>query len=124
MDELKRKIAQAEIDFRGSRYEQIVNEAVWLYLEGKRTLAEAKLNLLPSGKDLLERLLEKLKGKSVYTTLKKVSEGKAKNDWVQAKGLFSLGTHICIECEKGGLEYKRLLREVYEKITKELSRLM
>ncbi len=65
---------------------------------------------------LLATLVESLKGKSVYKTLKALSEGKVEDDAVALKGLFSLGTHVAIEVEHGRKEYRTLLPSIVEKI--------
>ena len=65
---------------------------------------------------LVDLLVEKLKGKPVYNTLKRIRNGRAKNVYEELKGLFSLGVHVCIECERGNNEYQTLLEQVYRKI--------
>jgi hypothetical protein len=68
-------------------------------------------------------LLESIKHKSVYTTLKNVLSGKKTSTYYTLKGLFSLATHISIELEHNKLEYLPLLKEVNEKIQKILKTL-
>jgi len=65
---------------------------------------------------LMKTLLEKLKGKSVYKTLKRTLEGRCESKLEHVKGLSSLCTHIIIECQHGRNEYRVLLHDVYEKI--------
>ena len=84
---------------------------------GQYVEAEKLLNRFPTKKELLDTLTEKLKGKSVYRTLKRISENKEDSS-VMLKGLFSLGTHISIEVEKGNKEYRALYPLIYEKIGK------
>ena len=67
---------------------------------------------------LMARLIIKLKDKSVYKTLKALSEGKVENTPTALKGLFSLGTHIAIELEQGNKEFGMLLPPLYNKIGK------
>ena len=74
------------------------------------------METLPTDDQLLEKLNKHLKGKSVYKTIARTVQGKTKNVYEALKGLFSLGTHIAIECEKGNTEYKPLLDNLYEKI--------
>jgi hypothetical protein len=76
--------------------------------QGKKTAVE--------NQTLLATLVESLKGKSVYKTLKALSEGKVEDSAVALKGLFSLGTHVAIEVEHGRKEYRTLLPFVVEKI--------
>ena len=64
---------------------------------------------------LLEKLSRELKGKPVYKTLNRIISGKV-DDFECLKGLFSLGTHVCIELEKGHIEYQSVLHIVYQKI--------
>ena len=75
-----------------------------------------ELDKLPSTGVLLERLVEKLKGKSVSKTLRKIQEGKTEDNLITAKGLSSLLTHIFIECEKGNTEYRILVPSIIEKL--------
>ena len=63
----------------------------------------------------LKSLVEKLQGKPVHKTLKRLSESNATN-LESLKGLFSLGTHTIIEMEKGGKEYAIILPLIHEKI--------
>lgn len=65
---------------------------------------------------LLGEFLEKLKHKSVYTTLKKIMSGKKYDDFFVLKGLYSLAVHLCIEIDNGSAEYKGVLIEVNDKI--------
>jgi hypothetical protein len=71
---------------------------------------------LPTSEQLLVRLVDKLKDKPVYKTLKLIAESRVDSDEVRLKGLFSLGTHTMIEIEQGGKEYRALLPLIYEKI--------
>jgi ArsR family metal-binding transcriptional regulator len=65
---------------------------------------------------LFDELLENLKNKSVYSTLKNIMSGRKTDIIFQLKGLSSLLTHICIEIDHGNDEYKEVLFEVYGKI--------
>jgi hypothetical protein len=65
---------------------------------------------------LMKNLLEKLRGKSVYRTLKVISEKNIDSGPVALKGLFSLGTHIAIEMEQGNTEYQKLLPSLCNRI--------
>lgn len=65
---------------------------------------------------LVNALLETVKNKSVYTTLRNMLTGKNTDIFYSLKGLNSLSVHICIELEKGNLEYLPVLLDVYDKI--------
>lgn len=84
--------------------------------KGSLVCCEEALNFLPTKEKLLSQLITKLKGKSVYSTLLKIQEGKSKNDFTALKAISSLLTHCVIEVEKGNKEFGILIPEVYEKI--------
>ena len=87
-----------------------------LLLEDKLEEAGELMKNLPDKSALQERIYVHLQGKPVYDTLKKVLAGKCTNLYEGLKGLFSLGTHISIEMEKGHMEYKVLLDETLSAI--------
>jgi len=113
---LIKRLTDAKREFKGSRFEPIVNKALEFYCIGDFEQSSLLLEELPRREKLLEELIKKLEGKSVYKTLEKISKKKTENEWETLKGLFSLGTHICIELEKGNLEYRGVLADVYERI--------
>lgn len=65
---------------------------------------------------LVNALLETVKNKSVYTTLRNMLTGKNTDIYYSLKGLFSLATHVSIELEKGNKEYLPVLADVFDKI--------
>lgn len=65
---------------------------------------------------LMESLLQKLQGKSVYRTLSEVTSGKGRNKCRELIGLTSLLTHCLIECEQGNSEYLVLVEFVNTQI--------
>jgi len=71
----------------------------------------------PTSESLFTKLIEKLKDKSVYKTLKKITESQGEDEST-LKGLFSLGTHVAIEIEHGSKEYGILLPIIHERIGK------
>ena len=79
---------------------------------GDLETAKKLIESLRDKNQLLTDLSETLKGKPVYTTLKRILEGKVDNKYIALKGLSSLMTHIAIEAEKGNMEYVPLLREI------------
>jgi hypothetical protein len=86
----------------------------------KNNLPEAEriMASLPDKEALQEKIYEHLQGKPVYDTLKRVLNGKCDNLYEGLKGLSSLLTHICIELEKGHMEYRVLAEETYTSIGK------
>ena len=91
-----------------------------LYKAGDLVGVNEALKALPTYESLLSDLVAKLKGKSVFTTLKRVAEGKETDKFTKLKGLLSLSTHACIECEQGRSEYKLVLNRLFEQIAKEM----
>jgi hypothetical protein len=113
---LIKRLTNAKREFKGSRFESVVNRALEFYCIGDFERSSLLLEELPRREKLLGELIEKLEGKPVYKTLEKISKGRSENEWETLKGLFSLGTHICIELEKGNYEYRGVLADVYERI--------
>lgn len=121
------ELACAEKYFTGTKYQAIVtaadvcldklieSEGTDLY-ESKIKRVKEILEQLPTKEILLKSLVEKLKGKSVYRTLKKIEEGKISTGPDFLKGLFSLGTHVSIEVAAGHKEYRILYPVIYEKL--------
>lgn len=92
-----------------------VESRIW---GGDMATAETMLRQFKTEDELLFELEEKLAGKPVYATLKKVRKGTIENKGQLLKGLFSLGTHACVECEKGRDEYVYIVRKIHERIGK------
>ncbi len=114
--ELLKKIQEAEKNFNGTSFESVVKEAWSQFSSNKTNGAEELLDKLPTPQSLLKNLIEKLQGKPVYKTLRKINEGTATSTNEMLKGLFSLSTHIVIECQHGNPEYKMLLPILHTKI--------
>ena len=110
------RVFAAEQYFIGGGYRAGVVRARKLFDRGGFKLCTEELDRLPSSGGLLEKLVKKLKGKSIGRTLKKIQEGKITDSLITAKGLSSLLTHIFIECEKGNTEYKILVPSIIEKL--------
>ena len=110
------RLAAAEKYLGNTKYWQRVKEASGLWKDGYWEKAKKVLDSLPDEDQLLKSLVEKLRNKSVYKTLKLIEGGKLKEGPRFLKGLFSLGTHVAIEVEKGHLEYKMLYPVIYEKL--------
>lgn len=103
--------------YMGTDKEDVVHKAEMMLLEGRYVDARIELSKLKTSAQLFNQLGEVLKGKSVADTVRKVLAGKA-TKYETLKGLFSLGTHICIELEKGQDEYQPLLRLIHRSIWK------
>jgi len=73
--------------------------------------------VLTGEEELLDALIEKLKDKPVYKTLKKIAKGKIGSVYEELKGWFSLGTHVAIELEHGHVEYLLILDMVHRKLS-------
>ena len=116
--EILRALVRAEAFSQSERHKQNVFEAKRLHKLGKLTECEAVLAKIPSDDQLLKELVEKLKGKSIFTNIRKLTEGKMNNKYSALKTYFSLGTHIAIECEHNRLEYAPLLESVMQKLFK------
>lgn len=113
MDLLSR-LLEAEKNFKHTRFERVVAEAMTAFEAGKPVCRH--FNKLPTKAELLRELIESLKGKSVYKTLRLINEGKSVEKELELKGLSSLFTHIVIECQRGRKEFRQLLPLVYERI--------
>ena len=98
----------------------ILRQAENHLIEGSYESASRVLEQLETREQLLESLMRHLQHKSVHRTLERIMAGKTSNLYESLKGLFSLGTHICIELERGNLQYRGLLDEVLESIQRNL----
>ena len=105
-----------EAYFTKKEYLSSIELARKLFEQGQFDKCSEELDKLPSSAELLERLVKKLKGKSIGRTLKKIQEGKSKDTLITAKSLSSLLTHIFIEVEKGNFEYKILVPNIIEQL--------
>ena len=117
MDDLMRRYFELNRLYRDTDKRATLEVVDRLLLDGKYDEASKLIDALPDKEQLLERLFSSLKGKPIYSTWRKISKGEQKeNKYLVLKGLFSLGTHMCIECERGRKEYEVLLRDVAGKI--------
>ena len=114
--ELLRSLCRAEAFSNSERHKKNVSEAKRLHKLGKLAECQAILEKLPTDAALLSELVEKLKGKSVYNNIKRISEGKVEDKWELAKGYSSLLTHIFIECQQHRLEYSLLTEYAMQKL--------
>lgn len=120
--ELRKKLIQATDIFEHTKYGPIVKSAQSYERAGNWAALEEALGRLPSVDDMLAALMEKLQGKSVYTTIKRIREHKEEHGWTVLKGLTSLLTHVIIECEQGRTEYKLLIPTLLDRINAEAYR--
>lgn len=114
--ELIREMQLARADFSGTRYDHVLSSADRLFESGDLEGCKNKLKELPTVKVLLEELVEKLKGKSVYRSIQKIVYGDKSDTLLEMKGISSLITHSVIECEKGNREYMLLIRELWDRL--------
>ena len=111
------KIEETIKYFDNSSYSAAVEELKAAYEKEDLSKCTVLLHSFPTRQMLLLELLEKLKGKPIYDTLKEIDSGKIPDGSIsQLKGLFSLGTHISIEIEQGQRHYAILLPKLMESI--------
>lgn len=112
---LQNKIDEARKYFPGEKHKTSLSLASRL-LEQKNLIGcEEILNKFPTRDQLFESLVAKLKGKSIYRTLKQIHENKEIDALTKIKGVSSLMTHCIIEMQSGNLEYGMLLPVLLEK---------
>jgi len=112
---LQKRLIEARRFFSSDKYKTVLSLAS-LYLDQDRPEAcKEQLDRLPTKDDLLERLVKKLEGKSVYKTLRQIHENKGVDTLTKMKGLSSLVTHCIIEMQSSGTEYGFLLPSLLEK---------
>ncbi len=90
----------------------VINRAIYLLNEGQISEALEEIKKVPTSEVLLSNLLDKLKHKSVYKTVKNIHDV---SDVRKLIGYSSLITHVAIECEQGNLEYAMLLPHLLER---------
>lgn len=117
MKSTQMKLLEAQQSFQETRYNNIVTEASQLYAAGKLSACLEKLEELPTEAQLLRQLVEKLKGKSVYKTLKRLANGHGDGGVTEAIATTSLLTHVLLEIKSGNWEYKKLAISILEKAT-------
>lgn len=114
--EVLEQIEASKMYFGGTKYERIIESADQAIAQGHLKRASAILSSLPTDEQLLSQLMEKLKGKSVCSTLERIQSGKSVGGYTAVKGLSSLLTHVVIECEKGAIEFRKLIPVILEKL--------
>lgn len=117
MKNAQMRLLEAQQAYQGTKYDSIVIEASQLYASGKLSVCLEKLKELPSEAQLLHQLIEKLKGKSVYKTLKRLANGHGDGGVMEAVATTSLLTHALLEIKQGNWEYKKLAVSILERAT-------
>ena len=112
-------LCEAQKFFKGTCYEKIVVRAnnKWSQNHSIQSI-QKMLNTLPTDQQLISKLVEQLKGKSIYKNLKRL--GKHKNTIQEAKALSSLLTHAIISVEQGQIEYRKLFPVLLTRINEKI----
>lgn len=113
---LMERLVLAEKYFKSTRYADKLSQALAAFNNGRIAESENVLSQLPTRETLMSELLERLKEKPVYKTLRKLAAGSSINMWEKKKAVSSLITHCLIECEQGNLEFKMLADDAYIKL--------
>jgi len=101
--------------YTGTKYEKLIEKAVTVYLADDYEQLDEIIASFPTDVVLLETLVNKLKGKSVYTNLKRLLEQKETSVEQELISTASLIVHVGIEI-KENKEYKFLLPDLYKKL--------
>jgi hypothetical protein len=98
-----------------NKYSKEIDEVYKLFIRGSFNEASNILKKLPTVDSLTEELVERLKGKSVYKTVKLITSEQKVDDAFLAKGLSSLITHAIIEM-KDRPEYLSVVKVLMERL--------
>ena len=101
--------------YAGTQYVPLVEQAMAAYISDDYKKLDEIIATLPDEIALLEKLVTKLKGKSVYTNLRKLLEHKETSIEQELISTASLIVHAGIEL-KENKEYKCLLPDLYKKL--------
>lgn len=112
------KILELQRQFENTQYQPLLKEYYKAYSKYDIKEMDGILARFPAEIQLLETLVEKLKGKSVYSNLKKIVRGESISVVNNAIGTSSLITHVLIEVKQGNTEYKLLLNDLNNKLNK------
>lgn len=110
-----KRIFEAVRKFSNTSHWQTVEQATASYVKGDYTTCEQYLDSLPTDFKLLESLLEKVKGKPAYSTLKKVLRNESVSKEDAEIAVSSLYTRTLIEA-KDNKEYRALLPDLLNKL--------
>jgi len=112
---LRNRIEESKRYFATDQYQTVLSLAESFLSQGNLVSCSNMLDRLPTKDQLLESLVAKLKGKSVYKTLRQIHEKDGVSPLIKIKGISSLLTHCIIEMESGRKEYGILLPILLEK---------
>jgi 2-polyprenyl-3-methyl-5-hydroxy-6-metoxy-1,4-benzoquinol methylase len=112
------KIKEMYSTLQHPNFRHVLTESLDKYNKGDYTSCLEILSKVPNKEVIFENLVNRLKGKSVHSTLKKLASDKGVPVLTELKACLSLGTHIIIDCEQGKTESSVLLPELYERIGK------
>ena len=101
--------------YAGTSHMKVVENAMAAYVADDYKKLDEIIAGLPNDLVLLEKLVNKLKGKSVYTNLKKLLERKETSVEQELISTASLIVHAGIEM-KENKEYKCLMPDLYKKL--------
>jgi hypothetical protein len=103
-------------EYTGTKYEPLVEAASEAYVHRDYKKIDEIVKQLPDDLRLLDELMKKLEGKSVYTNLELLLEGKETSTEQAIISTASLITHVAIDLKEGNKEFKRLLPSLYAKL--------
>ncbi len=118
MEYYSKKLLELQRQFDGTKYSLILAEYCKAYLKEDYLKMNETLKKFPTEIQLLEKLTTKLKGKSVFTNLRKIFKNERVSEEDKKIALSSLYTHICIEIKKGNKEYAHLGLGILKKLVK------
>ena len=102
-------------DFKETKYNHLIDDVIKAYIHEDVEKLDESIKRFPTYKQLLETLISKLKGKSVYTNLTKIFKGENVVKEDKAIAISSLITHCLIEM-KTNREYRMLIPDLHKKL--------
>ena len=108
------RLTEASKKFSKTKFNKEINKATLAFLSENYDEMNKIIDGLPTEPELLESLLEKLKGKSIEKGIRKALK-ETSTPIEKGKALLSLMTHILIECVNNN-EYKCLLPDIYKRL--------
>ena len=101
--------------YANTKYSTLIDEATTAYVGDNYKKLDEIISSFPNDVTLLKVLMTKLEGKSVYTNLQRLLEGKETSVEQELISIASLIVHTGIEI-KENKEYKSLLPDLYKKL--------
>jgi len=114
------QIMIASRKFFNTQFFPVVEAATKSYIKGDYSEVITELQKLPSDKEMLASLIEKIKGKPAYSNLRKIFKGESVDVLDMKIALSSLYTRCCIE-QRDYPEFRCLESEILNKL-KELTK--